>query len=257
MTAPPGGARWRAPLLWRAAQLLARAVVAPLARLRVTGDVPDALRHGPLILAANHISPFDPVVLVAACQVRGITPRIMATGGLFRAPVIGAAMRHSGHIRVDRRTATVGEALRVAADAVAGSVVLLYPEGRIGLDPGMWPERGKTGVARLAFATGAAVVPVAQWGAHEVLPYSAPRGALRGLARSLRRRPVIQVRFGPPVDLTAVDPATPGAAVRATARVIDALTATLAPLRPDEPDRPRHVDPSRPLDGGRPHRSLP
>ena len=55
-------------------------------------------------------------------------------------------------------------------------MVLVYPEGRIGLDPGMWPERGKTGTARLALASGAPVVPVAQWGAHEVLPYGAPKG---------------------------------------------------------------------------------
>jgi 1-acyl-sn-glycerol-3-phosphate acyltransferase len=248
----PAPARWQAPLLWRGAQVTARVVVASLARLRVTGDVPDRLRHGPLILAANHISPFDPVVLTAACRVRRIAPRIMATGGLFRAPIVGAAMRHCGHIRVDRRTATAGQALRIAADAVvAGSVVLLYPEGRIGLDPGMWPERGKTGVARLAFASGAAVVPVAQWGAHEVLPYSAPRGALRAAARSVWRRPVIRVHFGEPVDLTGVDPTSPGAAVRATARIIDALTTALVPLRPDEPGLPRHRDPSRPADSAR------
>ncbi|GAB3807097.1 hypothetical protein GCM10027605_36690 [Micromonospora zhanjiangensis] len=156
---------WRPPRFWLFLQVLARGVVAPLARLRVTGDVPEQLRRGPLILAANHISPFDPIVLTAACRVRRIAPRIMATGGLFTTPVVGAAMRHSGHIRVDRRSAGVGQSLRVAADAVAdGSVVLVYPEGRIGLDPGMWPERGKTGVARLAFASGATVVPVAQWG---------------------------------------------------------------------------------------------
>ncbi|MCM0678547.1 1-acyl-sn-glycerol-3-phosphate acyltransferase, partial [Micromonospora phytophila] len=59
---------WRPPLIWRAAQLLARVVVALVARLRVTGEVPEALRRGPLILAANHISPFDPVVMAAACR---------------------------------------------------------------------------------------------------------------------------------------------------------------------------------------------
>lgn len=253
----PTGDPWRAPLLWRAAQLFARVLVALLARLRVTGDVPAGLRHGPLILAANHISTFDPVVLAAACHTRGVAPRIMATGGLFRPPVIGAAMRRSGHIRVDRRTATVGEALRVAAGAVTdGSVVLVYPEGRIGLDPGMWPERGKTGTARLAFASGALVVPVAQWGAHEVLPYGAPRGVVRAVARSLLRRPVIRVHFGPPVDPTDIDPAQPGAAVWFTARIIDALTVNLAPLRPDEPDAPRYLDPSRPSQGARPPRPL-
>jgi 1-acyl-sn-glycerol-3-phosphate acyltransferase len=247
---------WRAPLLWRFLQLLARAAVALIARLRVTGDVPDDLRHGPLILAANHISPFDPIVLTAACRVRRIAPRIMATGGLFRAPVVGAAMRASGHIRVDRNTATVGQSLPAAAAAVTeGSVVMVYPEGRIGLDPGMWPERGKTGTARLAFATGAVVVPVAQWGAHEVLPYrTTVGGVLRGIGRALLRRPLIRVHFGTPVDLSDVNPTVPGAAVRATVRIIDALTDNLAPLRPDEPDQPRHVDPTRPTDTSRIHR---
>lgn len=252
---PASPVTWRAPLFWRSTQLLARAVVAALARLRVTGDVPAQLRHGPLILAANHISPFDPVVLAAACRARGVAPRIMAAGGLFRAPLIGAAMRHSGHIRVDRRSATAGDAVRVAAAAVAaGSVVLVYPEGRIGLDPGMWPERGKTGTARLALRSGAVVVPVAQWGSHEVLPYAAPRGLLPAVLRAALRRPLIRVHFGAPVDLGETDPDAPGAAARATARIIDALTETLAPLRADEPDAPRHRDPTRPLDTRRAHR---
>jgi 1-acyl-sn-glycerol-3-phosphate acyltransferase len=249
---------WRAPRLWRFLQLVARALVAVVARLRVTGDVPEHLRAGPLILAANHISPFDPVVLSAACRVRGIAPRIMATGGLFRTPIVGTVMRRSGHIRVDRRTAEVGHALSSAADAVTGgAVVLLYPEGRMGLDPGMWPERGKTGAARLAFASGAAVVPVAQWGAHEVLPYGTPKGLLRAVGRALVRRPVIRVHFGEPVDLDGFDPAVPGAARRATDRIIDALTASLAPLRPDEPDGPRYRDPTRPIDTSRVHRRNP
>ncbi|WP_406069701.1 lysophospholipid acyltransferase family protein [Micromonospora sp. NBC_01638] len=246
---------WQPPLVWRAALLLARALVGLLARIEVTGDVPAHLRRGPLVLAANHISPFDPVVLAAACQTRGIAPRIMATAGLFRAPVIGAAMRRAGHIRVDRGTTGVHRALDAAATAVAGgSVILIYPEGRIGLDPGMWPERGKTGAARLALACAAPVIPVAQWGAHEVLPYRAPRGMLRGIARALWRRPVIRVHFGAPVDLGETVAGNPGAARRATDRIIDALTDTLAPLRPDEPDLPRHVDPSRPADLSRAHR---
>ena len=149
---------WQPPLFWRAAQLLARLVVAALARLEVSGDIPAHLRRGPLILAANHISPFDPIVLAAACRARGMAPRFMATGGLFRTPGLGALMRHAGHLRVDRGTTGVRQALDDAAAAVtAGSVVLVYPEGRIGLDPGMWPERGKTGTARLAMACGAPV----------------------------------------------------------------------------------------------------
>ncbi|TCC00282.1 1-acyl-sn-glycerol-3-phosphate acyltransferase [Micromonospora zingiberis] len=249
---------WQPPLIWRFAQLLARLVVGVLARLEVTGDVPAALRGGPLILAANHISPFDPIVLAAACRERRIAPRIMATGGLFRAPLIGTAMRRAGHIRVDRGTSGVHRALDDAASAAAGgAAVLVYPEGRIGLDPGMWPERGKTGTARLALACGAPVIPVAQWGSHEVLPYRAPRGLLGGVVRALLRRPTVRVHFGAPVDLSGLGHGVPGAARTATDRIIDALTDTLAPLRPDEPDRPRYVDPGRPVDTSRSHRRRP
>src|SRR5882724_11817765 len=120
--------RWRPPLAWRAMLVLARIVAIPLCRLRVTGTVPAELRGRPLILAANHISPFDPVAMTAACHKAGIAPRVMAAGG-------------------------ISDALPTAAEALeAGAMVLIYPEGRIGLDPSMWPERGKTGVARMAAA---------------------------------------------------------------------------------------------------------
>lgn len=237
------------PWLWRVLLVAARVAVFAMARLRVSGEVPDALRHGPLILAANHVSPFDPVVMAAACSSVGVAPRFMATGGVFRAPVIGWVMRRCGHIRVDRRTARVAQALPDAAAALAaGSVVLVYPEGRIGLDPWMWPERGKTGTARMAFLSGATVVPVAQWGAHEVLPYTSPRGLAGSVLRALVRRPRVTVRFGAPVDLSGLPGSTPGHAVQATERVIEAITATLAPLRADEPRLPRFVDRTRVVD---------
>lgn len=240
---------WRVPWLWRVLLVVARVLVFAVARLQVSGEVPARLRQGPLILAANHVGPGDPAVLAAACRAVGLAPRFMATGGVFRIPVLGWMFRRCGHIRVDRRTARVAQALPDAQAALAaGSVVLLYPEGRIGLDPWMWPERGKTGVARLAVSTGVTVVPVAQWGAHEVLPYSAPRGSLVPLLRAVWRRPRVRVRFGDPVDFSGWDSSVPGFAVPATERVIAAITATLAPLRVDEPELPRFVDDSRPVD---------
>ncbi|MCA2214956.1 lysophospholipid acyltransferase family protein [Jidongwangia harbinensis] len=243
---------WRVPWLWRLLLSVSPAVVAPICRLRVSGSVPPELRRGPLILAANHVSPVDPIVMAAACRKAGLAPRFMATGGLFDAPVAGAVMRRCGHIRVDRRTPRVAQALPAAVAALqAGSVVLVYPEGRIGLDPWMWPERGKTGVARMALMSGAAVVPVAQWGAHVVMPYTAPKGLGRALLRALVRRPVVQVRFGAPVDLSGLTGAAGAQAVRVTQRVVEAIDATLAPLRSGEPETPRWVDRTRPVDMSR------
>ncbi|MEV6348416.1 lysophospholipid acyltransferase family protein [Actinoplanes sp. NPDC051851] len=239
----------RAPLLWRFLLALSRVVIFPVCRLRVHGGVPDGLRGGPVILAANHVSPFDPLVMVAACHKAGIAPRIMMTGGLFDAPIVGAAMRACDHIRVDRHTARAADALPAAAQALKdGAMVLVYPEGRIGLDPWMWPERGRTGVARMAALTGAPVLPVAQWGAHAVLPYEAPTRIVRALLRALWRRPVVRVGFGQPVDLSGVT-GTPGAqAMRATRLIMDGLDRALAPLRADEMQTPKVIDTSRPVD---------
>jgi 1-acyl-sn-glycerol-3-phosphate acyltransferase len=240
---------WRAPLIWRFLLAISPYVVAPLCRLRVEGEIPEELRGGPVVLAANHVSPFDPAVFVAACHRAGLTPRIMATGGVFRAPVVGAIMRRCGHIRVDRRTAQVANALTDAGKALAeGSMVLVYPEGRIGLDPDMWPERGKTGVARMAEMSGAPVLPVAQWGTHAVIPYEAPKRLGRAVLRALIRRPVVHVRFGSPVDLSGVT-GTPGArAMRATQLIMDGIDEALTPLRADEMRTPTVIDTTRPHD---------
>jgi 1-acyl-sn-glycerol-3-phosphate acyltransferase len=236
----------RAPFMWRFMLAVSRIVVFPLCRLRVSGDVPAALRGGPLILAANHVSPFDPIVMTAACHKARIAPRFLATGGIFDAPIAGAAMRKAGHIRVDRNTARVADALPAATRALKdGALVLVYPEGRIGLDPWMWPERGKTGVARMAAASGAPVLPVAQWGAHAVLPYETPRNLLRSVAKAILRRPVVHVRFGEPVDLTAVTGTAGAQAMQATRLIMDGIHDTLAVLRPDEPELPHVVDETR------------
>ncbi len=241
---------WRTPLMWRFMLILGRIIAWPLCRLRVTGAVPADLRAGPLILAANHVSPFDPVVMTAACHKARIAPRILATGGIFDAPIAGAAMRAAGHIRVDRNTTHVADALPAAAQALHdGAMVLVYPEGRIGLDPWMWPERGKTGVARMAALAGAPVLPIAQWGAHAVLPYEAPKNMLRHLLHAVRHRPVVHVNIGAvPVDLTGLT-GTPGAqAMQATRRIMAAIDDTLAPLRSTEMETPHIVDHTRTLD---------
>jgi len=257
-TDPAGGSarRWQAPLLWRAVQGFARAAIPLVCRLRVTGDVPDALRHGPLILAGNHIGTFDPVAITAATRVRRLAPRMMATGGLFRAPVVGPLMRSAGHIPVDRGRDAIANAIPDAASALrAGSVVFIYPEGRIGLDPAMWPERAKTGLARLALATGVTVVPVATWGSHEVIAYHGRGAMIRSLLSCVWRRPTVRVHFGRAVDLSGLRAGVVGHAQEASDRIIGAITAELVPLRTDEPRLPRHVDPTRPVSTARAYRA--
>ncbi|MDA3624382.1 lysophospholipid acyltransferase family protein [Saccharopolyspora sp. WRP15-2] len=245
-----------APLLWRALMRVDRAVVAVTGRLEVTGDVPDELRGKPLLLAANHIGNLDPLVLIAACRTRRLAPRFMATAGLFETPVLGGLLRRCRHVRVDRGKATAAEAMGKAVAALTSDdhPVLLYPEGRITLEPDMWPERGKTGVARMALASGATVVPISQWGAHEAMCYGMVTvESARDLwilfaswLRAVRRRPRLRVHFGSPVDLSDLSADRVGDAARARDRIMRAIAEGLTTLRTGELGAPHHLDPTRP-----------
>ena len=102
-----------------------------------------------------------------------------------------------------------------------------HPEGGRTHDPQLWPQRGRTGVARLALATHAPVIPVAQWGTHRVMP-----GRKLTFPR-LRPKQTVTVVAGAPVDLSdlygrADDPE----AMRiATDRIMAAVTALVEGLR--------------------------
>lgn len=244
ITAP----RWEPPRLWLFTLWLASKVIPLVCRLRITGNVPEVYRDGPLLLAGNHISNFDPVCMTAVMGRLKISPRMMATGGLFRAPIVGPLMARAGHIPVNRGLDSVADAVPATVTALqAGSVVFIYPEGRIGLDPGLWPERAKSGMARLALATGVPVVPVVSWGTHEIIAYHGRGPMLKTLFRALRRRPVVRVHVGAPVDLSDLRSGTVGHAQRASDRIMRALATELAGLRPDEPRLPRYRDPTRPI----------
>ena len=216
-------------------------------RVEVTGCIPEELRRGPLLLAANHIGDFDPFVVAVALHKAGVTPRIMATGGILAAPVVGPLLERAGAIRVERGTELARHAVRVTEVAlVSGGHVVAYPEGRVGLTADGWPERGRTGMARLALGLRVPVIPVSQWGAHEVLQYGNDWGKLRTAVRAVLRRPALRVRVGPPVRLDDLRMGRVGDANRARYRIAAAITRGLVPLRADEPERPAFLDPTRP-----------
>ncbi|MEC3981974.1 lysophospholipid acyltransferase family protein [Amycolatopsis sp. H20-H5] len=249
----------RSPAIWRTMLNIDRGLVTFVGHLTVTGSVPADLRKRPLLMTANHIGVFDAFVLMAACKRIGINPRFMLAGGILDMPVLGPALRASGHLRVDRAKATTAvgqfteaaEALRTTRDPL-----IVYPEGRISHDPGLWPERGKTGAARLALAANVPVIPISQWGAHEAVYWGTETvngpADLMPLAKSGLsapwRRPHFQVHFGDPVDLSGVEPERPGAGVRAHAKIMRAIADGMVPLRRGELGVPRFHDPTRPTD---------
>ena len=230
--------------------LLGIALLKP-ATLALTRRESTGLEHVPaggVVLAANHISLADPVVLcdfVLADLRRA--PRFLAKAELFRGSgLVARVMRGAGQIPVDRGSTEAASALQAAVEALAaGETVVLYPEGTVTLDPQGWPMQAKTGVARLALLSGAPVVPVAQWGAQEVLD-TARRPVVR-----LRPRTRVCFRVGPPVDLSPWAGREPTAEVlrEATDAVMDAITAELEVLR-GEPAPPRRTAPPRPPGAG-------
>ncbi|MFJ9558837.1 lysophospholipid acyltransferase family protein [Streptomyces fuscichromogenes] len=199
--------------------------------------------EGGFIAAVNHISYFDPLTYGHFQYSSGRPARLLAKASLFTIPFVGMMLRKTGQIPVHRGTADAALALRDAVDAVSkGECVAVYPEGTVTLDPGMWPMAGKSGVARIALATGAPVIPVAQWGAHRIAPPYARGGRGDRRLRLALRQPV-HVVAGPPVDLSRFTgrPLTPDVLKDATEDIMVAITALLADIRDERPPVERHT----------------
>ena len=125
---------------------------------------------GGVVFVVNHISNADPLALGQFLAFSGRWPRFLAKASLFGVPVLGRILRACGQIPVQRQSAKSADALLAAVEAVnQGRAVVIYPEGTITRDPDLWPMAGKTGAARLALRTGCPVIPIGQWGAHELM----------------------------------------------------------------------------------------
>ncbi|QKG25979.1 lysophospholipid acyltransferase family protein [Actinomadura verrucosospora] len=211
---------------------------------RGRGNVP---RTGGVIIAANHISESDPLALAHFVYESGRYPVYLAKAALFSTPIVGAAMRGTGQIPVYRDSADAALALRDAEKAlVDGECLMFYPEGSCTRDPELWPMTGQTGVARMALSTGAKVVPVATWGAHELLPYK--KAEQRGLAGSLKKgfhpfpRKTMKVIAGPPIDLSKYEglPLDKETLHAATEEIMDVISELLGELRGEKPPAERY-----------------
>lgn len=168
----------------------------PVARLRWEGTLPE---RGGILLAPNHISVLDPLLVGAAAVRAGRTPRFVGAVGIFRVPVVGAVLRYFDHLPLDRAAVGDGSRLDRIRDALrAGECVVMYPEGRVTRDVGYRPGRFHRGIVRLAAEAGVPIVPVGQWGTQWVVG----RPRLSWL-RWRPRRARVRVRFG---GLVAVDP---------------------------------------------------
>ncbi len=184
-------------------------------------------RERGFVAASNHISHADPFTLAHFLLDHGCPPRFLAKEAVFRIPVAGRIIAGAGQIPVFRETVDAGKALVAAVEAVdAGECVAIYPEATLTRDPDLWPMAGKTGAARVALTTGCPVIPIAQWGAQDLL---APYGRV---PHPIPRKPV-HVWAGPPVDLAPWQGRAQDATVlrEATEAIVGAITALLEQIR--------------------------
>jgi 1-acyl-sn-glycerol-3-phosphate acyltransferase len=163
-------------------RLLCLGIAKVVFRLHVEGQefIP---RTGPAILAANHVSYIDPIII-------GITirrpVRFMAKKELFRFPLFGWLLRQFGAFPVNRDRIGLQAFKRATSLLEAGEIVAIFPEGTRGDGGDLRPA--KPGIGLIAARTGAPVIPAFHRGTEKVLP----KGAW--LPRPYR----ITVKFGAP-----------------------------------------------------------
>ena len=140
---------------------------------------------------------------------------------------LGALLKAAGQIPVYRGTADAANSLRGAYVVVQnGGTAVIYPEQTLTYDPNLWPMTGATGAARLALESRIPVIPVAQWGAQNVIPR---------WRKGLKLIPpqTMYVTAGPAVDFSDLyDRASElSSFIEATNRIMQAITAQLEQIR--------------------------
>ena len=187
MTAYDGGNR----LVWAVCVRVLDLALHALGTVRITGaeHVP---RTGAALLAANHVSHLDPVVLLVVAHRCGRKVRIMGVQEVHERPLVGRFVRAGRHIPVVQGSPSRAPLVAAEQALRAGELVLVYPEGTI-------PEPGaevaaKGGVGLLTSRAGVLVVPLRSRGLE--------RGALAGWRPWRRLRASVVV--GPPVQLPDV-----------------------------------------------------
>jgi 1-acyl-sn-glycerol-3-phosphate acyltransferase len=149
---------------------------------------------GAYVFMSNHVSQYDVLAVVAALPEFQL--RWVAKKELTRIPVFGWALRHAGHIIIDRGDSRQAIASLHAAGArmAQGLSVVIFPEGTRGT-AGRPLLPFKKGGFMLALEAGIPIVPLAIRGSGRLLP----RGSLTPA------RGDIDVVVGPPIPVAGID----------------------------------------------------
>ncbi|MFC5178344.1 lysophospholipid acyltransferase family protein [Nocardioides taihuensis] len=174
---------------------VAHSVIMPVARLLWRPDVHGVEhipRTGPVILASNHLSFVDSVVIpcVVPRKVAFLAKSDYFTGTGFKGTATRMWFEGIGMLPVDRDdTKAAMDSLDTALEVLGrGEAFGIYPEGTRSRDGRLY--RGRTGVAHLALTAGCPVVPVGLEGTPDIQPIGSSRLHLAKVA----------VRFGEPLE---------------------------------------------------------
>lgn len=166
---------------------------------------------GPVLLAANHPSYMDPLVLGLGVE---RLVRFFALRTLLDVPFVGWFSRKWGMLPVTPggdNEPSVRKALRILA---RGGAVGIFPEGRRSRQFAMGPV--KPGIGRLAAQSGAVLVPCVIYGTWKAWP----------IATGLPHPAKIVVDYLPPLEVDRTD--TPENHARIAERVREVITAEQA-----------------------------
>lgn len=170
--------------------------------------------QGPVLIASNHISYIDPVLLPAAMPRKLV---FLAKEELFQIWGLGWFLRAGGVMPVKRGYPDRAALRRAEAVLKAGGALCMFPEGTRSKDARLLP--GQTGVAFIALRCGVPVLPVGISGTQSV---SRPG--------DIFRRPRITLKVGHPIFPQVRDRETRGEALRdLTHEIMMAIAALLPP----------------------------
>ena len=186
-----------------------------LFRPKVTG-----LRHvpttGPVIIASNHLS-FSDSIFTPLVVPRKVT--FLEKSEYFTSPGIKGFIKKLtfialGQVPVDRSGGKRSEAALLTGLRVLneGSCIGIYPEGTRSPDGRLY--KGRTGIARMAIESGAAVVPVAMFNTAEIQPTGQ-------VVPKVRR---VEMIFAEPMYFTG-DSTDPAVLRDATNKIMDVIAA--------------------------------
>ncbi|MCY7397109.1 MAG: 1-acyl-sn-glycerol-3-phosphate acyltransferase [Nocardioides sp.] len=190
------GRRRRHDATYRAPVAAGKVVLRALDVTVRTAGAETVPRHGPVLLAANHVS-FPDFLFIGKGLLGRRLVRFMCRGDIWDQPRLARLMDAMQHIPVDR-AAPAAAYLRARRLLREGEAVCVFPEAGI---PAAYAVRAlMPGAASLARETGLPLVPVSIWGSQRL--WAQKRSLHAPLPRpDLTRGRLVDVRFGAPLDV--------------------------------------------------------